>query len=341
MDGKAHSMSISGFHLRPPAMKLAAPLLMIPFREVRHDQPDDVLHYEPINVRGQLHQWTIPAHRHAGLHQFQLLVQGAVKASLDGENYLLAAPAAIMVAPGVVHAFVYQRDSVGHQVTVPSDTLRSLLAHAPTLLQRLGQPILARADDLGGDAAECEALFQRMAAEFGRILPGRAEALHSHAVLLGMWFLRREALPPATRRSQTLRDTLRQRYLALLEQHFRSHQPVSFYAQQLGVTTDHLSRVCRATSGVGALDLVHERVLLEARRLLAYSAASVAEIARDTGFGDPAYFSRFFTKLTGLSPSAYRAAIAGGIVLVPAQHGVKPVGSDRQPGWANVTTTYR
>ena len=301
----------------PQQMKPASPLLMIPFREVRHDQPDDVLHYEPINVRGKLHQWTIPAHRHESLHQFQLLMRGAAQATLDGETLELAAPAALMIAPGVVHGFVYARDSVGHQVTMPSEVLRALLAHAPALQQRLGQPIVANGDALGADAAECESLFLRVAQEFGRRQPGRAEALHSHAVLLGLWFLRREATPRAERRSQALRDTLVQRFRALLEQHFRAHEPVRFYAARLGVTADHLSRICRATSGAGALELVHERVLLEARRLLAYSGASVADIAHDVGFDDPGYFSRFFVKLAGQSPSAYRAAIARGIAQWP------------------------
>ena len=293
-------------------------MLMVPFREVRHDQPDDVLHYEPINVRGKLHHWTIPAHRHQGLHQFQLLVRGGVQATLDGERLDLQAPLALMVAPGVVHGFVYRHDSAGHQVTLPSTSVRALLAHSPALLPRLDQPILVPAQDMGvDDAAECEALFLRLGAEFERSRPGRAEALQSHALLLGLWFLRRDVATRATLRSQALRDTLVQRYRGLLEKGFRQQQPVRLYADKLGVTADHLSRVCRSTTGTGALDLMHERVLLEARRLLAYTPASVVEVAHELGFDDPAYFSRFFAKLTGQSPTTYRAAIAQGTGLLP------------------------
>ena len=301
-------------------MKPAAPLLMVPFREVRHDQPDDVLHYEPINVRGKLHHWTIPAHRHQGLHQFQLLVRGSVVATLDGERLELRSPLALMVAPGVVHGFVYQRDSAGHQVTLPSGSMRTLLASSPALLPRLDQPILVPAQDMGGDdAAECEALFLRLGAEFERSRPGRAEALQSHVVLLGLWFLRRNLATRATLRSQALRDTLVQRYRALLEKDFRKQQPVRYYAASLGVTADHLSRVCRGTTGTGALDLMHERVVLEARRLLAYTPSTVVEIAHELGFDDPAYFSRFFAKLAGQAPTSYRSAIAQGIGLLPDQ----------------------
>lgn len=299
-------------------MKSAAPLLMIPFREVRHDQPDDVLHYEPINVRGRLHHWTIPAHRHEGLHQFQLLVRGSVEATLDADTLRLPTPLALMVPPGVVHGFRYQRDSAGYQATLPSSRVRALLAGSSALLARLDRPILVHGAQLDAhDAAECEALFQRLGGEFDNGHPGRAEALQGHALLLALWFLRRVADTPATRRSQALRDTLVQRYRAQVERGFRSQEPVQAYAARLGVTADHLSRVCRATTGSGALDLLHERVLLEARRLLAYTPATVVEIAHELGFVDPAYFSRFFTKLAGQAPTSYRAAIAQGIAAMP------------------------
>jgi AraC family transcriptional activator of pobA len=92
---------------------------------------------------------------------------------------------------------------------------------------------------------------------------------------------------------------------------------VRAYAGTLGVTPDHLSRSCRAITGLGALDLLHERLLLEARRLLAYSPAAVGDIAHQLGFDDPGYFSRLFTKRAGQSPSAYRASIADGLGVLP------------------------
>ncbi|MEY2953268.1 MAG: hypothetical protein RLZZ401_1355 [Pseudomonadota bacterium] len=300
-------------------MNAKAPLLMVPFREVRHFQPDDCLHCEPIHVRGKLHQWTIPAHRHQELHQFQLLSRGAVEATLDGERHQFPAPAAIMVAPGVVHGFVYDRDSIGQQVTVPSASLKTFLGPSATLAASLSRTILISNEDMRGHLEECESLFTLLAHEFSSDRPGRAEALQAHAVLLALWFLRHQAAPRATLRSQALRDTLVQRYRQLLETHFRTHRPVGFYAEALGVTADHLSRTCRATTGVGALDLMHDRVVLEARRLLAYTPASVADIAGELGFDDPAYFSRFFTKITGYAPSSYRQVLAQGQALMPQQ----------------------
>ena len=299
----------------------AAPLLMIPFREVRHFQPDDALHYESIHVRAQLHEWTIPAHRHDGLHQFQLLSHGSVLTTLDGEPVQLRAPAALMVAPGVVHGFVYERDSVGQQATVPTATLRASLGSAPALEAQLRQSILVPGSAAADTLAECAELFGLLAREFAQSRPGRAEALNAHALVLALWFLRHATTAPASLRQQVLRDTLVQRYRALLERHFRQQRPLGFYADALAITADHLSRTCRASTGENALALLHDRVALEARRLLAYTPGSVIDIAHALGFEDPGHFSRFFSKRLGQSPSSYRDAIANGVVRAPGQAG--------------------
>ena len=303
--------------MKTAKLKPAAPLLMVPFREVRHFQPGDSLYYEPINVRGQEHEWTIPAHRHEGLHQFQLLTQGSALATLDGEQIEMQAPTALMVAPGVVHGFVYERDSAGQQLTVPTESLRAWLGTAPSLEAQLRLSIHVAQDDVGSGLCECEELFVLLAREFAQSRPGRAEALNAHALVLALWFLRHDASGRSGLRQQALRDTLVRRYRVLLEQNFRSQRPVQFYAQALGITADHLSRSCRATTGEGALDLMHERVALEARRLLAYTQGSVSEVARELGYEDPGHFSRFFSKAVGQAPSAYRDAVAQGLATAP------------------------
>ena len=109
------------------------------------------------------------------------------------------------------------------------------------------------------------------------------------------------------------RDALVRRYLALVEQHYREHRPLSFYADALGVTPDHLSRTCRHVLRQSALQILHERLMLEARRLLAYSSLSVTQVAQSLGYDDAAYFSKFFSRAVGSTPSEYRALVASGV----------------------------
>ncbi len=294
----------------PAFMSAVAPA--VAFREVRHFKPDDWLHWEPIAVRGEAMDWTIPAHRHEGLHQFHFLAKGQARVELDGVPQRVASPAVLMIAPGCVHAFQYERGSAGQQVTVPTVRLTQALVDAPALTALLATTRVLQGEPVSADVERLQAMCAALAEEFEGSAPGRGEALQAHLVLLATWFLRRAAPVSAHESRRALRDTLVQRYRALIELHLRRHQPLGFYAAQLQVTPDHLSRNCRAASGLSALDLLHDRVLLEARRLLAYTAAPVTEVARDLGFDDPSYFSRFFARRAGLSPQAFRAALASG-----------------------------
>jgi AraC family transcriptional activator of pobA len=300
-----------------PASMKAPSTIAVAFREVRHFQPGDGLHCEDIAVRGRLHDWTIPAHRHEGLHQFMLLERGRAEMTLDQVPHALQAPAVLMVPPGCVHALRFAADSAGLQVTVPSARLARALAATPVLAARLAPACVLQGQRMAAQAARAQSLFSALSEEFGGTAPGRAEALQAHLLLLATWLLREAEAVHLDRSRGALRDTLAQRYRALLERHLRQHQPLGFYAAQLQVTPDHLSRSCRAATGLSALELLHERMLLEARRLLAYTQAPVAEVARELGFEDPAYFSRFFARRAGHSPQSYRTTLRGGLAAPP------------------------
>ena len=77
-------------------------------------------------------------------------------------------------------------------------------------------------------------------------------------------------------------------------------------AQDLGVTSTHLSRACRSALGASAHELLNERVMYAARERLRGSQAPVNRIAQDLGFSSAAYFTRAFQKSTGESPSRFR-----------------------------------
>ena len=300
----------------PASMKTPSPIA-VAFRELRHFKPDDWLHCEDLAVRGRLHDWTIPAHRHEGLHQFQLLQRGHAEVVFDSVPQRVQAPAALMVAPGCVHAFRYSSDSAGLQVTVPSARLSAALAGTPLLAARLGTSRVLPAERVRRARQQLQRLFVDLADEFEQAAPGRTEALAARLLLLATWFLREAGDVPAEQARRSWRDTLVQRFRALLEVQLKRHQPIAAYAAELNVTPDHLSRVCRAVTGLSALDLLHERLVLEARRLLAYTEAPVTEVARELGFDDPAYFSRFFARRAGLAPQAYRAALQQGQAVPP------------------------
>ena len=96
------------------------------------------------------------------------------------------------------------------------------------------------------------------------------------------------------------------RYREILETHFKSEKGLEFYASKLGVSIQRLNLACKARVGKTASQLLHERVVIEAKRCLIYMTMTVAEVGYDLGFEDPAYFSRFFSQRVGQPPGAYR-----------------------------------
>ena len=115
--------------------------------------------------------------------------------------------------------------------------------------------------------------------------------------------------PAAVARSERSEDVrLFLQFCDLVEAHFRDHLTLTEYAGRLSVTEARLNDICRRMADLPSKEIVHERLLQEARRLLRFSAVPVSEISYQLGFADPAYFSRFFTKRTGTPPSQFRLA---------------------------------
>lgn len=99
------------------------------------------------------------------------------------------------------------------------------------------------------------------------------------------------------------------RFRALLEQHLHHTHRVTDYARRLGVTPGHLNDLSQRHLGQSAGGVIRARVVAEARRRLLHSSETIAAVAEALGFADPAYFSRFFRRETGVSPASFRDSI--------------------------------
>ncbi|MDX5478706.1 MAG: AraC family transcriptional regulator [Cyclobacteriaceae bacterium] len=95
-------------------------------------------------------------------------------------------------------------------------------------------------------------------------------------------------------------------YISLIDKFYKSEKSMSFYADQLHVTSNYLNIICKKSLGQTAYSLIKSRIALESKRLLSISSISVKELAFELGFRDPANFSKFFREETGLSPSDFR-----------------------------------
>lgn len=100
--------------------------------------------------------------------------------------------------------------------------------------------------------------------------------------------------------------TVLRNFQQLIEKHFRSIRLPKEYADLLYITPNHLNALCQDLLGKTAGDLIRDRVLLEAKRLLTNADMTVAEIANDLNFQDNSYFNRFFKKNEGVTPDEFR-----------------------------------
>ena len=96
-------------------------------------------------------------------------------------------------------------------------------------------------------------------------------------------------------------------YAAAVDAHHATSREVTWYARQLGFSPRTLSRATHQAVGRSAKQFIDDRVVLEAKRLLAHTEITVAECARRTGFDDPANFSKFFRARAGIAPGEFAA----------------------------------
>jgi AraC family transcriptional activator of pobA len=271
----------------------------------------EMLHIEEVQSRSRLYHWEIEPHVHHGLYQVLWVQQGAAEVVLDEWREAVQGPAAIVVPPGVVHGFRFAPDTDGLVLTLSARFLveGEFQSVGEAFRALFSAPGVLRFAPEEGPPARLDALFRELAAEF--VLPGAAASpVAGWLARAVVWRLAqaselgRQTLGERAHRHQALMT----RFLLLVEQHFLEHWPLERYASRLGLSTPRLNRLVRAERGRSALELVHERLTREACRRLVYIAAPAANLATELGFDDPAYFSRFFKRRTGMSPHRYRQA---------------------------------
>ena len=259
----------------------------------------DVVHCETIETRSRLHDWELAAHRHPRLHQVLLLETGQGTLLLEGLRHPLPPETLVNVPMGVVHGFSFQPGTRGLVVTFAAEMLDQTLRPGEGLREVLAQPAILPAE---GEAAQTMA---RLSAGFASRSYGRAQILRSLAgLLLGQ--IARTIVETGVTGERRAAPDLVARFEELLDAHLLEHWSVTDYAAALAVSAAHLSRLTRAARGRPASRLIEDRLIREARRNLVFTNLPVSRIAYALGFDDPAYFTRVFTRATGLSPRSFR-----------------------------------
>ncbi|MDX5435865.1 MAG: helix-turn-helix transcriptional regulator, partial [Pontibacter sp.] len=238
------------------------------------------------------------------------ITEGSGTHTIDFNDYAFQGPCLFLLQPSHIHQIRKDGPTKGYVLKF-NESVFAVEAGAENLLLKYGifdniniQPVLhldAPAVTLLDD------LMQKMLQEYKQPTDLSEVIIASY---LKIFLLQVYKLKDAHRQEE--QPTPEPRYLLyrtfkqLLEERYLHQHAVQYYASELAVTPRTLNEITHKYAGKNVSQLIKERLVLEAKRLLHHGQLSVKEIAAQLGFEDAAYFTRFFTKNTGTSPLAFR-----------------------------------
>lgn len=247
------------------------------------------LHVEKVSARKHLHRGKVEAHSHPHINQLTCWTKGRGTYAIESETWHFTAPAIAWLPSGVVHGFEVSPTSDATVLSIADDALPE---------QR---PVNAGFVALDADSETWRALLDVLNVVQRQHASAQQEALAPLAAAC-------LALAASLMQSQTAGRTqsLANRLKAVVDANFRAPLKIDEYVRSLNSTYHLLDKAARERFGISTKQLILERRMLEARRLLKFTIRSAEDIAFELGFEDPAYFNRAFKKHTGLAPIAWR-----------------------------------
>jgi AraC family transcriptional activator of pobA len=277
-----------------------------PLQAFPHHEPDALFYMTRLEKLVQEFKGIDKPHSHT-FYLVMWIIKGSGTHTIDFKTHSIAPHQLYFLTPGQVHSWQLSDDVEGFNLFFEANFFRSRFGNRlfqyPFFHSHQHQPLL----EVGDSPALFRDLFRYAWQEYDARLPNRPAVFLSFVHLL----LETANRLYTERQADTdthLFDKIRQ-YEELLEQQFLTVREVAAYASQMHLTPNYLNHICKKVLGKTASQLLHERLTIEAQRLLTHTARSVKEIGFLLGFDDPSYFVRFFKKNTRQTPAAFRESI--------------------------------
>lgn len=245
-------------------------------------------------------------HRH-DYHELFWVRAGEGEHAIDGRPVAIEPGTVTVIGRGQVHVLRWARGLHGAVVRFTDELLLGggeRIASGFLLAGGGGRSVTI------ADPEALEGVVRALDAEARRPPDPYAADLQRNLVsTLLLWLERAYDAARTERRDADDADVqLHRRFAAVLERDFARHHDAAHYAETLAVPAPTLSRTLGAVTGRSTKELVTDRVMLEAARLLRFTDLGVQEVAHRVGHDDPLYFSRAFKRHTGQAPQAWRDA---------------------------------
>lgn len=250
-------------------------------------------------------------HRHS-FYQIVLFTEGSGTHSIDFEKFQVVPHQVYALAPGQIHTWEFEAETDGYILNF-NESFFTAICHNPNFVQEF--PIFNPVSESPVNILEAEccgeihALMKKILEEFESDGAFKQEILRG--MLLQLLVKLSRQLPRNSQSGISRHQlTVLRNFERLIETNFREKRLPRDYAEMLFITPNHLNALVNAVIGKPAGELIRDRVVLEAKRLLVNSDYNISQIADVLHFEDNAYFTRFFKKYTGVSPEVFRQEYA-------------------------------
>lgn len=281
-------------------MKLAKPVIPIHKLQDRTDSGIEIRHI----ISETKHAVPTDAHRD-DYYIFLIQENGTTELIIDFNKIILHGHAMFYLLPGQIHEVPRTSALGGWFMAIDTEKVDS--KYRILFEEIITQQCLSLKDGQSDQLKKCASLLAEMIASpvsSSTVQPAIIDSLAS--AFIGMIAEIYEANEPEHKKENSRPDMITREFKKLLRLNFKTVKNPSEYASLLCLSLSYLNEVVKAMTGFPVSYLIHQEIILEAKRLLYYSELSVKEIAFSLGYEDHAYFSRLFVKVVGHSPAQFR-----------------------------------
>lgn len=250
-------------------------------------------------------------HRHT-YYQILFVENGAGIHKVDFNESEIKAPVLYFLAPGQVHDLVFERKKTeGYMINFDGAFLDHYLSQPNSLNSYpffgIAKSVDAyyinqnKTDDLKNLFRKINRLYETKEKFYEELI--RLSILELFYIVMSCNEENTESI------SINNSKNIVYRFEKLIEEHYPKEHYPKFYADKLAITANYLNYVCKNISGKKAGEIIRDRIILEAKRLLVNSELSISQIAFQLGFDDNSYFTKFFKMFSGQSPSDFRNSL--------------------------------
>lgn len=235
---------------------------------------------------------------------------GSAKAELNLRQYRFEAPCIVNIRPGAILHLCEASEDFSASFMVFSEKLANHIfnviggtLHMPTIIRHRIMQIPAKLVEEYDDFYDRMIKLQR-----NHDVADLTKALF-YNVIAFYYTTASRCIPAELANDKVVNEGLRwlsDRFLVLVQKHFKSERFLQFYADELNVSTKYLSRVVKQQTGVSAAEWIQRHVILEAKVLLKSSNLNVQQISLLLNFQSQSLFGKYFKTATGMSPKAFR-----------------------------------